>query len=230
MKYALVIILFLSTIIHAQFNFEIIKSVSLINSTINSDVDKPATYTISFPNGEEVLYVGNTYTCRWTTQGSYADYLDLYYSTDSGNSWIQIATRIPDENYYDWTIPNTPSEHCRFMISDRADSDMSDTDFTIATYGINLEKKTSMLPAKYSLFISPNPFRSSTYINYSVKSTCFVTISIYDIKGREITVISNESKKAGEYSLKWTAKTTGTFFCLMKAGNIRICRKMISIK
>ncbi len=44
--------------------------------------------------------------------------IDVNYSTDSGNNWIQLAQNYDASiGYYDWIIPHLNSHHCRIKIS-----------------------------------------------------------------------------------------------------------------
>ena len=52
----------------------------------------------------------------------------------------------------------------------------------------------------------PNPFNPSTEIKYTVPSTGFVTLKIYDIQGRLIRVLYDGNQTAGSYSLRWDGK------------------------
>lgn len=47
----------------------------------------------------------------------------------------------------------------------------------------------------------PNPFNPVTIINYQIKEKGFVTLKIYDILGKEVSVLVNEETEAGQYSV-----------------------------
>ncbi len=49
----------------------------------------------------------------------------------------------------------------------------------------------------------PNPFNPSTTISYSIPSSGHVTIKIYDITGRLVNVLYNNTQQAGTHSLAW---------------------------
>jgi len=61
-----------------------------------------------------------------------------------------------------------------------------------------------------------------------------VTITIFDILGREIATLVNEPKKAGEYEIELRASkyglSSGVYFYQMKVGDFTLIRKMIMIK
>jgi len=91
----------------------------------------------------------------------------------------------------------------------------------------------SSLPMEYSLSQShPNPFNPSTQITYSIPKTIDVTLKVYDVIGREIAVLVNERKPAGEYSVTWDAVgiPTGVYFYRIVAGEYIETKKMVVIR
>lgn len=233
----ILVLLTLCVSLGAQSGEKLINSSRIVNSMIRSNgdqMDTSDTFTVTYPNGTEIFYVDSTETCTWTSQGSYTDYVNLYYSTDSGTNWIQVATREADDGSYDWRVPNTPSEHCRFKVKDYNDTtttggDTSDADFTIARTGFKYANTATNVPLRFSLNNSPNPFKSATRIAYSVKNACNVSIKIFDLTGREIATVKNGTMNAGNYSIIWNAKAAGTYICIMKAGNETLIRRMVAI-
>jgi hypothetical protein len=65
----------------------------------------------------------------------------------------------------------------------------------------------------------PNPFNPSTTIKYSLPQTGRITLSIYDLLGREVVKLIDEEKPAGEYETTWNASSypSGVYF-LKNAG------------
>ena len=72
----------------------------------------------------------------------------------------------------------------------------------------------------------PNPFNPSTNIQYSISSTQFVTLKVYDVLGNEVATLVNEEKSAGSYEVKFntealntTSLPSGVYFYQLRAGN-----------
>jgi hypothetical protein len=86
----------------------------------------------------------------------------------------------------------------------------------------------------------PNPFNPVTKIKYSIPSVTLrqaqsdirVTLKVYDILGREIAVLVNEEKPAGEYEVEFNAANlpSGIYFYQLKAGQYLETRKMVLLK
>ncbi len=78
----------------------------------------------------------------------------------------------------------------------------------------------------------PNPFNPSTEIKYSIPSKSLVTLKIFNILGKEIETLVNETKDAGEYSINFNSKdlTSGIYFYRITAGKYSAIKKMILLK
>lgn len=63
--------------------------------------------TVTYPNGGETFVVGKTYTITWTATGAKSSgyKIDLYYSNDSGATWMNIARGVANDGSYDWKLP-----------------------------------------------------------------------------------------------------------------------------
>ena len=44
--------------------------------------------------------------------------VQILLSTDSGSTWTTVVDNIPNVNFYEWTVPNTPSTDCMIKIID----------------------------------------------------------------------------------------------------------------
>jgi hypothetical protein len=81
----------------------------------------------------------------------------------------------------------------------------------------------------------PNPFNSSTIINYRISMNNFVTIKIFDVLGKEIVTLINEEGQLGEYELEFDASkynlASGIYFCELKIKDRGYSRiKMVYLK
>jgi hypothetical protein len=78
------------------------------------------------------------------------------------------------------------------------------------------------VPESYQLFQNyPNPFNPTTTIQYSVPVTQYVSLKIYDVLGREVASLVDETRQPGTYTVRWKARgcSSGVYFYRMKAGN-----------
>jgi hypothetical protein len=96
-----------------------------------------------------------------------------------------------------------------------------------------VEEINSDIPSDYVLYNNyPNPFNPSTTINFSVLSSEFVTLKVFDVLGNEVAVLVDEEKPAGIYEVKFDAigLSSGIYFYKLQAGSFVETKKMILMK
>jgi len=94
------------------------------------------------------------------------------------------------------------------------------------------------LPKQYSLSQNrPNPFNPVTTIHYDLPEQSQVTLMIYDIRGREIRELVNNTQDAGYKSVIWDGTDefgrsvgTGIYLYQIQAGDFTQTRKMLLLK
>jgi hypothetical protein len=80
----------------------------------------------------------------------------------------------------------------------------------------------------------PNPTSSGTTFSYSLSEEARVVIDIYDVNGRMIRRLLDQSQVAGDYSARWDASgsggsetPSGVCYCKMLAGKRRAWGKIV---
>jgi hypothetical protein len=71
------------------------------------------------------------------------------------------------------------------------------------------------MPTVFSLAQNyPNPFNPSTLIPFSVHVSGFTSLKVYDVLGREVATLVNESLTPGSYAVEWDASNvpSGVYF------------------
>lgn len=81
----------------------------------------------------------------------------------------------------------------------------------------------------------PNPFNPSTTISYVLEKENHVTLKVYDLIGREIATLVDESQSPGEYTVEFDASkysnlTSGIYFYKLTTEKYSDVRKMIFTK
>lgn len=92
---------------------------------------------------------------------------------------------------------------------------------------------SDILPTEFSLKQNyPNPFNPNTNIQYDLPTDNLVSIKIFDVMGREITVLVNEFKTAGRYSVGFNGAnlSSGIYYYKIEAGNFTQVKKMLMLK
>jgi hypothetical protein len=98
---------------------------------------------------------------------------------------------------------------------------------------VGIGNNNSGIPDTYILEQNyPNPFNPMTSISFSLPSSGITNLAVYDIMGREVIVLVNEMKTAGNYSVTFDAAnlSSGIYFYTLKSGGFVESKKMLLIK
>ena len=118
-------------------------------------------------------------------------------------------------------------------------SPISTEDVYIFTPSSNTFRKSSAnIPYTYELSQNyPNPFNPITNIKYSIPKNSIVSLTIYDILGRQIIQLIDKEISAGAHNILWDGKnntgefvSTGIYYYKLEADNFVKTRKMILLK
>ncbi len=102
----------------------------------------------------------------------------------------------------------------------------------------NIHNISTEIPSAFSLSQNyPNPFNPVTKIRFDVPQVRnghdrSLQVIIYDMLGRLVATLVNESLKPGTYEVDWDGSdySSGVYFCRLKAGDFSDWKKMILIK
>lgn len=78
----------------------------------------------------------------------------------------------------------------------------------------------------------PNPFNPATTISFSIPTKSFVTITIFDLLGREVSTLLSEELPPGNYARQWSGKglTSGVYFYQLRAGTFLQTNKLLLLR
>ena len=88
-------------------------------------------------------------------------------------------------------------------------------------------------PIAYSLGQNyPNPFNPTTLIQYSLPTSGHVSLSIYDVLGREVATLVKSRHESGYYESEWDATgfSSGVYFYRIQAGDYVDMKKLMLMK
>jgi hypothetical protein len=91
----------------------------------------------------------------------------------------------------------------------------------------------NMLPAVCALAQNyPNPFNPKTTIRYELPRGSQVRLSVFDILGREVSVLVDEKRDAGVYEVRFdgSALASGVYLYRLKAGDFVQTRRFILVR
>jgi hypothetical protein len=167
--------------------------------------------------------------------------LDIDYATRTNTGELVLGTTTDSDVLlvYDGINARTVTQNCLVI---QAGSDSSITErkklFKNAVAwllhnNIGIKKEQNLTAKEYSLSQNyPNPFNPKTIINFQLPKNNYVTLTIYDILGRKVSILVIEELKAGTYQVDWDASnyTSGVYFYKFIAGEFTETKKMILMK
>lgn len=166
-----------------------------------------------------------TMTGRYTkVQSSYQSYVGLnywVYELINLNSYVGKTIKI---RFYYYTDSGTPGDGFYF------------DDFRVINYsntpaGVNLNGTN--VPDKFALYQNyPNPFNPVTKINFDIPFGSQVKMSLFDILGREMSVLLNENLSAGKYTYELNATNlpSGAYFYKIETAKYSDVKRLIVTK
>jgi hypothetical protein len=78
----------------------------------------------------------------------------------------------------------------------------------------------------------PNPFNPATTIRYELAAPVHVKLGVYDALGREVQILVDENKEAGQYQVEFNARDlmSGVYFYSLQAGRFQETRKLVLVQ
>jgi len=195
-----------------------------------------STITISFSDiegGIDSIAISDIDTVNWA-EGN-IDLDPLFVDADNGDYSLQEGSPCVDAGtaLYTWegiALVDIPDSLYNGLAPDMGALESPYT--TVSIEGSNL------LPDEFALYQNfPNPFNPTTTISYALAELSDVTLTIYDITGRELIQIVNSNQSSGYHDIKWSGMTaagnmvsTGVYFCQISAGSNSKTIKMLYLK
>lgn len=93
--------------------------------------------------------------------------------------------------------------------------------------------ESSVVPQGYELNQNfPNPFNPTTKISFTIGQTSVATLNVYDLLGRTVATLVNETKQPGTYEVQWDAtnQPSGVYCCRLQAGSFTETRELVLLK
>jgi len=150
----------------------------------------------------------------------------VFFTKDNGTSWSQINTGLPaNTSVRSLVIENNImyAAASSGIVYKRALSDVV----------TSVRNEISSIPKTFTLSQNfPNPFNPTTKISFSVPQKTNVSLRVYDITGKEVSVLLNQELEAGNYQTDFNASglSSGIYLYKISADNFIQTKKMMLIK
>jgi len=148
----------------------------------------------------------------------------VFLTTDNGANWSKQNTGLAYLYVTSFAISDGKLYAGHFGVSSRSLSEMVTS---VEEY------KDANLPVEFELSQNyPNPFNPSTTLSFAISHSSLVSLKVFDVLGKEIAILVNENKPAGNYEVNFDASklSTGVYFYQLRAGTNVETKRMILIK
>lgn len=132
----------------------------------------------------------------------------------------EAVAKVPGGDQFNRCSVNSPQKAKTFATADR---------FMIATQPRDFVE----IPVTVALNQNyPNPFNPTTQISYDLPQTADVRLEVYDLVGRQVATLVNQTMEAGSHSVNFDASnlSSGVYIYRLNAGNMVLSRKLTVIK
>jgi hypothetical protein len=192
------------------------------------------TNNIFFSEAPSVAVSGPIVHVVWFDNRDGIDQIYYKRSTDAGISWGE-DTRLTNNTGSDYPSISVSGSVVHVVWQDYRDGNYAEIYYKRDPTGntIGIKNITSEIPSSYSLQQNyPNPFNNTSNLKFQIVNTGDVKLVVYDIMGREVQTIVNESLKPGTYETTFDASmlTSGIYFYKLETVNFSETKKMILIR
>ncbi|MBS3741873.1 MAG: T9SS type A sorting domain-containing protein [Candidatus Cloacimonetes bacterium] len=206
-------------------------------TTVTTDI-VDSTVTISWDAGSdnETPAAGLSYNLWLGTASETDDIISA--NADLTNGYRRIAKRGNMGSKLEYTFPSLPdgTYYCAVQSIDNSyiSSDFTDeVQFEVTSFSTDDNQTQNFT----KLNNYPNPFKTTTNINFSLKSAEKVQLEIYNVKGQLVNTLVDDNLLADDYSVSWNRKdakgklvTSGIYFYRLTNGKTSQTEKMIVIE
>lgn len=177
--------------------------------------------------------IGDASHALYTPKGIFVTVTDNYFTYQRGQLFVvqnDIWTKLIDTGaVFTGLAYKDGKVLCYGFLSEEVTCSVLLTiDLTVTNISGNIS-----LPTGFELKQnSPNPFNPVTKINFTLPKAAFVSLRVYDITGKIVRNLLEESKVAGTYSVDFNGAmlSSGTYFYTLQADGYAVTKKMILTK
>jgi hypothetical protein len=202
-------------------------------TTVNV-IQTSAPFAVTYPNVTGISWPAlSTQTITWEVGGTDAapfneQLVNIYLSINNGTSFpITIATAVPNNGSYTFTVPNNQSNTCRVWVEGASSGsiffDINDKAFAIvAPVGL------SELKVFDQLTIYPNPAQDRLWVYLGNQIQENVTLKMYGVNGQQVLEqLIVKDKNAAQVELNTKHLEKGLYFLKAESGSGSAIRKVV---
>lgn len=219
-----------------NFSFGTLRNCILAGNGDDFYINTTSALTVSYSLSQE----GFTGQGNFTADPLFADTLneDFHLKSMSGRyapasqTWVMDAVHSPAIDAGDLTsvYNNEPAPN-----GNRIDLGCyGNTMYASKSYSVtDIQNRTTGVPTHFSLGQNyPNPFNPATTISFGLASKSFVSLRVFNVLGREVSILLAEELPAGTYSKNWNASglASGVYFYRLQTSSFTGTRKLLLLR
>lgn len=157
------------------------------------------------------LYVGTDVGC--------------FFTTNTGASWQAMGTGLPNSSVNDMQI-HAPTRIALAFTHGRSMWELNLDDLTAVA-------ENREIPVRMELHQNyPNPFNPTTTISFTLSRSAFVTLRVFDVRGRTVATLVHDDLPAGNHRnvFDGAGLASGVYFYRLQAGEAAQTRRMLLLK
>ena len=177
-----------------------------------------ATHSMPFATSPIALHVHGRDLFAGTSKG-------VLRSSDLGAIWAPINDGLPVNMFVNWL--SSDGQYLYAGMNSHSVWRRPLAEITAVT------ETPGTLPEHFAIQQNyPNPFNPTTSIRYQVAEPRHVTVTVYDLLGRNVATLVDRDQQSGSYQITWDASSTpsGVYYYRIDAGNFSDVRKMLLMK
>ena len=186
----------------------------------------PGATSNPYPNSEDSIVVDSKFKLIWNVDEVFTDSVYVYFGTESDPT--TLAGKQKRNDFYPGTLVKGETYYWRVdAINDKGATNGPVWSFTVKdilssnpvtkSNGFNLEQN------------KPNPFSEYTNISFSIPNSAQAKLSIYNIMGSMVEIVTNEQYTGGTHSIKFYRNnlTSGIYLIQLETEDKKIVKKMM---
>lgn len=157
---------------------------------------------------------------------------NIYRQSASTESFIKLNVQLVRDTVFTDSASLTHTHRYFVTAVDSTNNESVPSD-TILVSPVTSLSDLNGSPFAFSLHQNyPNPFNPSTQITYELDRNERVVLEVYDVLGRMVEQLLDDTKQPGVYSIAWVPRNlaSGTYYLHLKAGGKQAFRRMIFMK
>jgi len=163
----------------------------------------------------------------------HVQYALLKYGPTGDLLWLEEYSAI--ENHEDFLYTVAVNNNRDIFVTGISFDSLSDYDIATIKYSepIGITPISNIIPKVHSLGQNyPNPFNPTTNIGFRLRHYGFVSLKVFDITGKEVSVLLEQALTPGVYNVDFDAGNLGTgiYFYRLETSSFSQTRKMMLIK